>query len=202
MIQIKKLKMIGILLPVFWAVGIVGFAVYIPQKPTFPFQRTDAIVVLTGGPDRIREGLHLFHQGLAPQLFITGVHKGATLEEVLKASGYRNLNNKDRIFLDYDALNTIENAQQTAGWTTDKSVKSIRLVTASYHMPRALLEIAQRVKGVEVIAHPITPRDFNLKHWWRSPKTQALIFQEYHKFLAAVVRAGLRSAVLYLRDLT
>ncbi|MFN7709450.1 MAG: YdcF family protein [Holosporales bacterium] len=188
-----------ILLGLPWASGLVLFAALLPHGPQGALQPTDAIVVLTGGPDRVRTGLSLYTKGLAQQLFITGVHKETTLEELLQSAGYSNLRNKKGIVLDYDALNTIENAQQTAGWTRDQSLRSIRVVTASYHMPRSLLEISQRLKNVKIIPHPIIPRDFHPHQWWRSPKTCLLIFQEYHKYLAALVRAGLRSAILAIR---
>ena len=54
-----------------YAFGFLGFAVSLP-KPVAG-EPTDAVVVLTGGPGRIARGLAVVEQGLAKEMFVSGV---------------------------------------------------------------------------------------------------------------------------------
>src|SRR3546814_2931561 len=67
-IMIKRL--ISLLL-LAWVLGFAWFALLLPL-PAAP-QKTDAIVVLTGGPGRIDRGLEMLEKGDAKRLLISGV---------------------------------------------------------------------------------------------------------------------------------
>ena len=54
-----------------WALGFAWFAL-LPPLPA-PAQKTDAIVVLTGGPGRIDRALERLEAGDAKRLLISGV---------------------------------------------------------------------------------------------------------------------------------
>ena len=56
---------------VFWALGFLWFAVFLPGPADDIV--TDAIVVPTGGQGRIDRGLQLLADGKARQLLVTGV---------------------------------------------------------------------------------------------------------------------------------
>jgi uncharacterized SAM-binding protein YcdF (DUF218 family) len=66
---------------------------------------------------------------------------------------------------------------------------SVRLVTANYHMRRSLLEFARAMPEARVVAHPVFPEAFRIDAWWRFPGTYALVQAEYHKYVAALLRA-------------
>lgn len=159
-----------------WLLGLAAFtAAVLVMTPHKPNQTTDAIVVLTGGKDRIEAGLALFADGKAPELFITGVNAHVTMEEI-KARHQGNMPDCC-ITLGYQARSTIQNAKETQQWLADKNIKSIRLVTSNYHIPRALLEFHTMLPGIEILPNPImqpdiTPED---EYFWR------LIVIEYHK---------------------
>lgn len=134
-----------------------------PQKPQ---QKTDAIVVLTGGKDRIETAMELFADGLSPELFITGVNPEVRREEVL-ARAKRKLPDCC-ITLGYKATTTTENGTETKDWIKDKDLKTIRLVTSNFHMPRAFLELHHALPGIKITLHPImqpdiTPQD---QYFW------------------------------------
>src|SRR5262249_34733252 len=73
----------------------------------------------------------------------------------------------------------------------DEGYSSLRLVTASYHMRRSLLEFHRAMPEVTMIPHPVFPEGFRAGEWWRWPGTLNLLISEYSKFLAAVVRQAL-----------
>ena len=69
-----------------WSGGLIWFAQTIPREEGWADRATDAIVVLTGGSDRIATGVQLLSEGLGRTLFVSGVHQGVELREMLRAS--------------------------------------------------------------------------------------------------------------------
>ena len=67
--------------------GLQWFIHLIPHSVPEPDSATDAIVVLTGGSLRVEAGLQLLSAGKAKQLFVTGVHPGVEIADLLRASG-------------------------------------------------------------------------------------------------------------------
>ena len=47
---------------------------------------TDAIVVLTGGAERVETGFRLLADGLAPRLFVSGVHPDSRLADLVRGT--------------------------------------------------------------------------------------------------------------------
>lgn len=166
---------------VLWLTGFGGFFV-ISQKMKREgiSTQTEAIIVLTGGRQhRITEGLNLLALGAAPELFISGVHKDVTENEIKAMHKGASLLPECCIILGRTATTTIENAVETKNWLTRKNIKSIRLVTSNYHMPRAALEFKSTLSGVKILLHPIKAGTYPLDdfRFWR------LTFDEYNKFL-------------------
>lgn len=141
-----------------WAMGyilfLIGVTFSIPQKP---LDKTDAIIVLTGGQNRINTGLDLLASGQADHLFISGVNPDVTIERIVR------LWHPDFQFipccitLGYAASNTEGNARESSQWARDMDIHSIRLVTSNYHMPRAWLEFTHALPRREIITHPVRP---------------------------------------------
>ena len=67
-----------------WFGGLIGFGYTINHFKTDAVTETDAIVVLTGGRNRISEAVKLLNRGKAGQLLISGVSKGMSLETLKK----------------------------------------------------------------------------------------------------------------------
>src|SRR6266403_2554791 len=68
-----------------WFAGLVWFAtVPSAEAGTEP---TDAIVVLTGGSQRLNSGIALLREGKGRKLFISGVNHNVDLEDLLRSSG-------------------------------------------------------------------------------------------------------------------
>lgn len=176
-----------------WLGGLVWFAEAIPKpgSTAIPDRPTDAVVVLTGGPLRLRTGLSLLDQGKARKLFVSGVNPRVELAELLRTAGQGGPRAECCIVLGYAADNTSGNAAETRAWMEREGYRSLRLVTASYHMQRSLLEFRRAMPGVTIVAHPVFPEGFMAEHWWSWPGTLALIVSEYHKFLAAWLREAI-----------
>ncbi len=193
-------------LPFSWALGLILFYLS-PPTATLPADPADAIIVLTGGRDRIKAGLDLYRDGKGHALFISGVHKDVRFEDLFKESSPQEREQlKKSIFLDYNASNTIENAQRAREWVKHHQIRSLILVTADFHMRRSLLEFHQRLDDVVIYPYPVADVIFARgetgdKESFPSMQDRKvfLVLKEYHKYLGALARALARKTVLLWR---
>lgn len=174
-----------------WIIGFVTFTTTIPDDAPGNQQQTDAIVVLTGGSLRLETGMALLEAGVADKLFVSGVHRGVDVEELLRIQAQAPDRLRCCIVLGHMAENTIGNAEETAEWIAAEGVQSIRLVTAGYHMPRSLLELRAAMPSTEIIPHPVSPEHVKHADWYRYPGTALLLAGEYTKLLLAWCRLTL-----------
>lgn len=182
-----------LLLATLWAYGLARFVEDLPRTTTATTERTDAIVVLTGGSRRLDEGVALLGADAAPVLFVSGV------DERVDGRGIRSLLDDgdtrlpDRLIdcclvLGYGATDTIGNARETEIWMQVGDRQSLMLVTSNYHLPRAMLEFAHAMPDARIVPHPVIPPDVRLDAWYRYPGTLALLANEYSKYLFASAR--------------
>jgi uncharacterized SAM-binding protein YcdF (DUF218 family) len=195
----KRLLFIPLLVVAIWVGGLVLFVSDLPGKVEAPERHTDAIVVATGGSERLEEGIRLLNSGLAQKLFISGVNSGTRLPDVIASLPPDAQKPSISLMIccivaGHAADSTLGNAAETAAWMRDQRFHSLRLVTADYHMPRSLFEFHRAMPGAELIAHPVFPDQVRRESWWRSPGTASLLISEYDKFLVALLRAALGRA--------
>ena len=171
-----------------WLAGLIWFAANLPTSVTDPAQRTDAIVVLTGGTGRLRQGFELLARDRAQELFVSGVGRGVKVSELLVIDRIAPPELACCVVLGYKADDTHGNAVETAAWMRQQGFKSLRLVTATYHMPRSLLEFRAAMPHIDVLSHPVFSRNFHQSDWWQWPGSTILLAKEYNKYLLAWVR--------------
>ncbi len=176
--------------------GFALFSSYVGSlsTPANPPQ-ADAIIVLTGGQARVDRALDLLKAGKGERLLISGVHPLAG-----KASLSAATNSDRRLFnccvdIDYAALDTIGNAEQSARWVESHNYRSVILVTNNYHMPRSMLELGRLIGAeAEVTPYPVVNTPLDLGRVVSEPDTLRVMFTEYTKFLASLARGVLPSA--------
>jgi uncharacterized SAM-binding protein YcdF (DUF218 family) len=171
-----------------WLGGLFWFASSIPDEVADAESETDAIVVLTGGSLRVQSGLALLAAGKAKKLFVSGVYHSTDVAALLRISRQSPEHVACCIVLGHEADNTLGNATETAQWMRQEGFHSLRLVTASYHMPRSLLEFTRAMPDIRIIPHPVFPESVKQDRWWASPGTASLIIGEYQKYLLALAR--------------
>lgn len=181
----------ALLLGAAWLAGLIWFATSLPDLVEDPDSPTDAIVVLTGGSERLTTGIDLLRRKRARKLFVSGVYRGVDVAELLKLSRQKPEEVECCIVLGYVAESTEGNAVETAAWMRREHFSSLRLVTGGYHMRRSLLEFQSAMPEVRVVPHPVFPAKVKLEEWWRWPGTAHLIAVEYMKYLVALVRQHL-----------
>ena len=173
-----------------WAAGFVWFAATMPSLVDDPETATDAVVVLTGGRQRIDAGLALLADGKAKKLFISGVNPQVKLGELLRVSPKMPEWVECCIVLGREADDTVGNAAETAEWMQREGFRTLRLVTAAYHMRRSLLEFRRAMPDAVIVPNPVFPQRVKAA-WWAFPGTASLVATEYGKYLAAVFRRSL-----------
>ncbi|MDP6174859.1 MAG: YdcF family protein, partial [Rhodospirillales bacterium] len=178
-----------------WIGGLVWFAGKIPQAQAWAVDRTDAVVVLTGGSQRLSTGLRLLADGKAEKLFVSGVARGVDVAQLLRVAQRNPQEMTCCIVIGYAADNTEGNARETAEWMRSQGFGSLRLVTASYHMPRSLLEFYRVMPSLKIIAYPVFPTRFKHARWWMWPGTASLLASEFTKFIIAKTRTAVKPNV-------
>ncbi len=170
-----------------WLAGLVWFVSALPVRVEDATRTTQAIVVLTGGGGRIAEGLDLLAANRAKKLFISGVGAAVDMQEILRVSQRPQADITCCVALGYEADSTYGNAIETAGWMRDNGLRSLRLVTAAYHMPRSLLQFRRAMPEMEIIPNPVFSANFHPDDWLRWSGNASVIVTEYSKYLVALV---------------
>lgn len=192
----RVINIILLVLVLAWLASLASFMHRVPTSISLNDESTDAIIVLTGGAMRVERGFTLFGRDKAHTLFISGVGKDTTLNELIAKYGNPEVREKvasgaAHIILDYRAENTQNNAQEAAQFIRERGLASVRLVTASYHMPRSLVEFKSVVPDVRIIPDPVFPDSFKREEWWKDASSRDLVMSEFHKYLAVWVRTRL-----------
>ena len=177
-----------------WLGGLVLFTKMIPSLPQDSQNSTDGIVIFTGGGTRLKEALVLFEHKKASYLLISGVNPESEL-----SSQINKMPSNDRITLDYTALDTRGNAEETAKWVHRHNITSIRLITSNYHMPRSLLELRPLLPNVTIQPYPVVGEAFLKTKWWLEASTLRIVFHEYNKFLFALMRRTFAETQSFLK---
>lgn len=174
-----------------WGAGFAAF-VHAARLDGVPPPPADGIVALTGGADRVDTGLRLLADGRAPLLLVSGVGRGAELGELLRhalAGTGSGAGLAGRVTLGREAASTMGNAQETAAWARLHGMRSLIVVTAGYHMDRALLELGRALPGVALYPAPVQPPALRSG---MGPGTVRLLATEYDKLLAVQLGLGRR----------
>jgi uncharacterized SAM-binding protein YcdF (DUF218 family) len=154
-----------------YAVGYALFAMTLPGPAGD--ERTDAIVVLTGGSGRLDRGFDLVQRGLSRRVLISGVAPTVRPQELVAAYHVDPRLFACCITLGREAFDTRSNADEVARWLQRWHSRSIRLVTNDIHMRRARFEIEKRVGKDVTIVSDAVPTDSDVRQ----------IFIEYNKYL-------------------
>jgi uncharacterized SAM-binding protein YcdF (DUF218 family) len=154
-----------------YGIGFALFAMLLPGPAGD--ERSDAIVVLTGGSGRLDRGFALIQRDLARRMLISGVAPTVRPQELAAAYHVDPRLFACCIILGREAFDTRSNADEVARWLERWHARSIRLVTNDIHMRRARFEIEKRVGEDIAIVSDAVPTESDMRQ----------IFIEYNKYL-------------------
>lgn len=125
----------------FLSVGFVSYFSALARYDQVEITSVDAAIVLTGGPDRLTDAARLLSTGVTKHLLISGVGGRADLDDLVRVAPSLAPYSSCCVDLGHQAQNTRGNAEEAALWARDKNYKSLAIVTAGFHLPRAMLEV-------------------------------------------------------------
>ena len=172
-----------------FAAGFVAFAHKVDNlRPPMNIAKADGIVVWTGkGGGRLETGATLLRQNKGERLLISGVNAKTSLDAIKELVILPDARAECCIDLDYKAEDTIGNARETASWAKALGYEHIILVTSSYHMPRAEIEIGAAAGRIKITAYPAVNPDGT--KWYADRARFKRLFQEYGKLLLSYLRS-------------
>ncbi|MGL4494732.1 MAG: YdcF family protein [Beijerinckiaceae bacterium] len=168
--------------------GFFSFAAHIDRKDHAAPPRSDGIVVLTGGTDRIPDGARLMTDGYGRRMLISGVNTKTTADDLARLHTDLRDFSTCCVDLGYQALNTRGNAIEARRWARLHDLKSLIIVTSDYHMPRTIAEFRAAMPDVRLAPHPVISDARAATAWWQDVTTARLVITEYLKYLAATGR--------------
>lgn len=179
-----------------------------------PAKPADAIVVLSGGsPARILEAVKLFKQGFAPQIILTKEAEekyfkplrkiGLLAEkdpafalEVAQKSGI----SEDKIHvLPKYVTNTAEEAAYVGEYAKSNGIKTILLVTSTFHTGRAKMTFEHFNPEMTIISHGTKLETFAPKTWYDNRTTLRVGIFETQKLLIYHIMFKLKPLILKLK---
>ena len=182
-----------LVLALVWFAGLLAFAGRVQQStPAPPPAPAEGIVALTGlnSDERIGAALDLLQDGMGRRLLISGVSRHATREDIRNVSRAVRRLYDCCVDLGFTAADTVGNARETADWARSMRFRKLIVVTADYHLPRAMLELraVMREPQFQLQTYAVPTRSLKAKGWWRSPRSARLMVMEYCKYLAILAR--------------
>ena len=154
--------------------------------------RNVPVVCLAGGKGRIEVAFALYASGIGEALWLIGAGHKATLITIArkqapelfpKISPLRS----EKILIETESRNTVENA-----YIVDKYLQQnpqfnkVILVTASYHMKRAMLRIQRQAhREITIVPHASNKEGINRQNWWITWRGIELTTSEVAKLIFA-----------------
>ena len=182
-----------LVLALIWLSGLLAFAARVQASTPAPVpEAADGIVALTGANsnERIAAAVGLLTERRGGRVLVSGVNREVTREQLRTVSGSVRRIYDCCVDLGFSAYDTIGNARETADWARAMRFTSLIIVSADYHMPRAMLELTavMRGTGVTLQAYPAATSALRSSRWWRNPGSARLMVVEYCKYLAILGR--------------
>ncbi|MEQ9662772.1 MAG: YdcF family protein [Parasphingopyxis sp.] len=166
------IRRIASLLVLAWVFGFAAFVLWLPGVGDDE-RETDAIIVLTGGKDRIERGIELMEKSRAERMLVSGVNRTVRPVELAEENGADVALFDCCIDLDQDSVDTRSNGEQAGEWLRRNDFKTVRLITTDWHMPRARFELSREIdEDVSIYPDAI-----------ESDPSFMQLFLEYNKYL-------------------
>ncbi|CAA9504218.1 MAG: YdcF-like protein [uncultured Sphingomonas sp.] len=162
----------GALLLLLYALGFALFGVTLGEPAGA--EKTDSVVVLTGGPGRIERGVEVMREGAAKRMLVAGADPSVTRADLRRRLGAKSASVlRCCVELGSESVDTRSNAEEAGRWLERRGYRSLRLITSDWHMRRAEYEFRRHLSS----RYTVVPDGVRTK-----PRLTTL-FGEYNKYL-------------------
>jgi uncharacterized SAM-binding protein YcdF (DUF218 family) len=182
-----------LVLALIWFSGLLAFAGRVQGSTPNPAPaNAQGIVALTGANsnERLAAAMGLLEDGYGRRVLVSGVDPIASRADIRRVSRAVRRLYDCCVDLGFTAADTVGNARETAAWAGAMRYRKLIIVTADYHLPRAMLELNAVLRGTGVTAQTyavVTP-SLKARDWWRNPAAARLMVIEYCKYLVILAR--------------
>lgn len=171
-----------------WLGGYLWFINQLSNTKTNITDKTDAIVVLTGGQNRLSVAGKLLEERLAEKLYVSGVDTLVTRDQLITLLGTSPELSICCVESGKEAADTVGNAIETMSWVGENNIKTIRVVTSLEHMPRAMVEFKRFMPEITFVEHPVGS--------WRPENINYFnLSQEYSKYIISLLRSRISNQI-------
>lgn len=174
-ILVSTLASIFILAVIYFLAGFIFFVKNLPTEANIPKlnnTKFDGVIAYTGGQYRLGTTALIIKNGFKGPVLISGVFPGSSLNNTFKKLTLSE-QQIQQINLDYNAVSTVGNVQQTLNWVKSNNLSQVLIITSYYHVPRTQLLLNQENNKVKFIPYPVFSNNASV----------TLLFAEYVKFL-------------------
>jgi uncharacterized SAM-binding protein YcdF (DUF218 family) len=147
-----------------WLGGLVWFTTTLPGPAGA--EKTQAIIVVTGGSGRVTRGLNVLEKGWSRRMFISGVYQKVRRAELAEELGKPRELLECCVELGKQAVNTRTNAEEAADWIAANHIASIRFITNDWHMRRARMELDRELRAMSSSSMMPCAARPALSCWW------------------------------------
>ncbi|MEO0960840.1 MAG: YdcF family protein [Pseudomonadota bacterium] len=193
--RFRPVRLLVVLFATLFLIAVGGFLQFVLDVPepaeqaaTAPALDVDAVVVLTGGRDRIQTAMQLLESGTGSRLLISGVNTDITREDLAAQFGGPNTRFDCCVDLGFRARTTMGNADETRRWAAEKNYASIAVVTSDYHMPRSLLLLRSEMPDVTLIPVVVASSNADSGQLFGNVRVARLLVSEYAKYVITLLR--------------
>ncbi len=170
----KFIKLTALLLSL-WLITFISYMSLVQKTYNKTnLTQAEAIIILTGDINRIKDGVTLFDEKNIPHLYISGANKSFTRKNIPSTRSCC-------ITIGYQATNTQGNVEEVRQWLLKKDLKNIVLITSDYHMPRAL-HMFKTSLPTTIKIQPYPSHYNSLRKRLTSLRYIKVVFLEFHKY--------------------
>jgi len=144
-----------------------------------PVRRSDAVVVIAGGPLRLKKGIELVQHGIAPLLIVSNPHGGwAYKEEAPHLCDSHGARHPFKVIcFDPKPESTQGEARAVKRIAASRHLRSVIVVTSYFHVTRARIEMRRCFHGrLAVIGTPLN--NLAKEPFWVAMEWPKLIYAE------------------------
>ena len=150
-----------------------------------PITQVDAVVVLSGGGDRLALAIDMHKRGLAPSLVITDTTRGANrlLKNEAEAGGFP----EDEIYVtDMQVGSTVDEARAVRSFAQDQGWDSLMIVTDPFHSFRTRFIFRRELRNsdIDIYIRPVVGHWFRSSTWFFRLEGWRFAFLEIVKFFS------------------
>ncbi|MBL0848872.1 MAG: YdcF family protein [Candidatus Liberibacter ctenarytainae] len=175
--------------------GFISFIQYIHHIEVPANLSVNAIIVLTGEPNRIEKAFELLEKKTGDRVFISGAHRSVSKKVLRQKIPVEQNLAACCIDIGYEALDTAGNAKEASTWIKKHGYHTILIVTSSYHIPRILIELQRIDTTTKFIPYPVVSDIAQRNDLSLQVKMLKKILLEYLKILLLIVQIFLQNCI-------